>query len=176
MVCELFYHMRVILCLRVNNCLLITSADPITQGPKTSWIEYYVLFSHRPSGFFQIMCLQSLTFREVLSMYLWLGDTNWLSIAWLRVQRRVQQCATGYAICDSTSLSGIFSPSCVNESKMDAWEQNHHLYGSFQHAVFHLSIQRRMKSHEFLRATPVLLYVIRATYPSSQDFWIALSS
>ncbi len=149
MVCELFDHMRVILCLRVNNCLLIMSADPITQGPKTSWIEYYVLFSHGHSGFFEIMCLQSLTFRVVLSMYLWLviESTNWLSIAFLGVQRRVQQCATGYAICNSTSLSGIFSASCVNESKMDAWEWNHHLYGRLQHAVFHLSIQRRMKSH-----------------------------
>jgi len=35
-VCELFDHMRVILCSRVNNCLLIMSADPITQGLKTS--------------------------------------------------------------------------------------------------------------------------------------------
>jgi len=72
---------------------------------------------------------------------------NWLSIVWLGVERRVQRCATGYDICNCTSLSGIFSPSCVNERKMDAWEQHHHLYGSSQHAVFHLSIQWRMKSH-----------------------------
>jgi hypothetical protein len=77
MVCELFDHVRVILCLRVNNCLLIMSADPIIQGPKTSCIEYYVLFSHGPSGFFQITCLQSLTFRMVLFMYMWLGDKGY---------------------------------------------------------------------------------------------------
>jgi len=41
MVCELFYHVRVTLCLRVNNRLVIMSADPIT-----SWIACYVLFSH----------------------------------------------------------------------------------------------------------------------------------
>jgi hypothetical protein len=50
--------------------------------------------------------------------------TNWLSIVWLGVERRAQQCATGYDICNCTSLSGIFSPSCVNERKMDAWEQH----------------------------------------------------
>jgi hypothetical protein len=31
MVCELFYHVRVTLCLRVNNRLVIMSADPITS-------------------------------------------------------------------------------------------------------------------------------------------------
>jgi hypothetical protein len=41
MVCKLFYHVRVTLCLRVNNRLVIMSADPIT-----SWIACYVLFSH----------------------------------------------------------------------------------------------------------------------------------
>jgi hypothetical protein len=49
-----FDHIWVILCLRVNKCLLIMSADPITRGLKTIWTKYYVLFSH-PSGFFQIM-------------------------------------------------------------------------------------------------------------------------
>ncbi len=30
-VCELIYHARVVLCLRVRNCLVITSADPINS-------------------------------------------------------------------------------------------------------------------------------------------------
>jgi hypothetical protein len=51
-----FDPMRVILCLRVKRCVLIISANPITQGTKTRWTKYYVLFSHYPSGFSQIMC------------------------------------------------------------------------------------------------------------------------
>jgi len=148
MVCELFDHMRVILCLRVKNCLLIMSGDPITQGPKTSWIEYYVLFPHGPSGFSRIMCLQSLTFRVVLSMYLWLGDG---------VYKLTLYCLIGSSEKSSTMCNRVcylsyhkfvkdFLPFLCEWSRMDAWERNHRLYGSFQHPVCHLSIQRRMKS------------------------------
>ncbi len=51
-----FDHMRVILCLRVDRCILIISTDPIIQETKTRWTKHHVLFSHHPSGFSQIMC------------------------------------------------------------------------------------------------------------------------
>jgi hypothetical protein len=135
-----FDHMRVILCLRVNNCRLIMSADPITQGPKTSWITCYVLFSH-PSAFFQIMCLQSLTFRMVLSMYLWLGNIVYkltlycLIGSWEKSSMNVQQ---GIIFVTAQVCQG-FSPLCE-------WKENGCLRATppfvwqLPHAVFHLSI------------------------------------
>jgi hypothetical protein len=42
----------------------------------------------------------------------------------------------------------------VNERKMDAWEQRHHLYGSSESAVFHLSIQWRKKAISFWEQHP----------------------
>ncbi len=40
----------------------------------------------------------------------WQCLRNWLSIGWLGLERRVQQCVTGYDICNCTGLSVIFSP------------------------------------------------------------------
>jgi hypothetical protein len=45
-------------------------------------------------------------------------------------------------------------PPLVNERKMGAWGQHHHLYGSSQSAVFHLSIQLRTKAISFWEQHP----------------------
>jgi len=43
-------------------------------------------------------------------------------LAWDLNKRKVKQCGTGCPTCNGASLSRVLSP-CVNESKMDAWEE-----------------------------------------------------
>lgn len=122
MVCELFYHVGGTLCWTIANCLVIMSIDPIPG-------------SH---GFF-VWC-SCRAFGVVLSFYRCLGyRVRKVTLSCFGIQARAQQCATGYPICNWKSYTGGFSNSCANESRMDAWEQSCHLYGGFQHAVFHLS-------------------------------------
>ncbi len=146
-------QMWVLLCLRVSKCLLIMSADPITQEPGTRWTKYYTLFSH-PSGLFQVICPQSLTFRMVMSMYLWLGDSVYkltLFLDW-DLTGEFFNVSQGMILVTAQVCQG-FSP-LVNERKMGGWGQHHHLYGSPQSTVFHLSIQWRIKAISFWEQHP----------------------
>jgi hypothetical protein len=76
MVCELFNHIR-------SNSLFKSQQLPTNHvsrsnhsRAKNQLNRILCIVSHGPSGFFDIMCPESLTFRVVLSMYLWLGESK----------------------------------------------------------------------------------------------------